>query len=512
MQVAASAGDSASYGQVVVRNTIYLTVAQALTIPLSIAINAVAAYFLGAEAFGYAYFANTLCAFGFLAVGWGHEAVLSAVIAKDHKLAGEMLGSSLAWRAVASVVVYLSLALACYLLGYPAELQWALGLSALMSTVNSMVAAYKDTIRGLERTDIPAYAHVAQQVIATILVCVVLFAGGKLNAALFAQAVAGAIVLVVIVRSLRSVGVGRISVRWSTVKSLTAGGVPFLALGFAMALQPSIDALFLSKMAPPEVMGWFAVTRRLVGALLLPATALLGALYPTLCRLHGTDMDAFKRATSGALRSVSVLVAPVAIGCALFPDIGVALFSRTAFRPAEDNLRVISVFVALVYFSMPLGLCIMAAGRQRAWSVVQCLCVLTALILDPLLVPIFQSNYGNGGLGLCIAAGISEAIMIGFGVALAPRGTFDRAFGRLLLVVAVSGAAMAIVGVLALPLSSYGAAPLALATYAVVLWLTGGIDATQLRAVRLALGRSPRSAALDENTCATLAPVPLKPV
>ena len=492
MQVAASARDSASYGQVIVRNTIYLTVAQALTIPLSIVINAVAAYFLGAEAFGYAYFASTLCAFGFLAVGWGHEAVLPAVIAKDHSVAAEMLGSSLAWRAMTSVVVYLLLALGCYLLGYPAELQWALGLSALMYTVNSMVAGYKDTIRGLERTDIPAYVHVAHQVIATILVCLVLFVGGKLNAVLLAQAVAGAIVLAAIMRSLRSVGVGRISVRWSTVKSLTVSGVPFLALGFAMALQPSIDALFLSKMAPPEVMGWFAVTRRLVGALLLPATALLGALYPTLCRLHGTDMEGFRRATKGALRSVSIVVVPVAVGCVLFPNIGVALFSRTAFRPAEDNLRVISVFVALVYFSMPLGTCIMAAGRQRAWSVVQCLAVVAAVILDPLLVPVFQTHYGNGGLGLCVVAGISEAIMIGCGVWLAPQGIFDRAFGRLLLLVSVSGTAMAVVGQLALPLSAYVAAPLALAAYGLVLWLTGGIDTDHLQAVRSAL-RRPRA-------------------
>ncbi len=495
MQVAVSASESASDGHVVVRNTVYLTLAQALTIPLSIVINAVAAYFLGAEAFGYAYLAGTLCAFGFLAVDWGHEAVLPSIIARNHAVAGQMLGSSLAWRAGAAVVIYLLLALACYLLQYPAELQWALALTALLSTTNSMVAAYKDTIRGLERTDIPAYAHVAQQIIATILVCVVLFAGGKLNAALIAQTIAATIILVAIMRSLRSVAIGRIRVDWSAVKSLFAGGVPFLALGFAMALQPSIDALFLSKMAPPEVMGWFGVTRRLVGTLLLPATALLAALYPTLCRLHGTDFDGFKRTTRGALRSISIVVAPVAIGCALFPDIGVALFSRTAFGPAEDNLRVMSVFVALVYFSMPLGICIMAAGRQHAWSVVQCLCVVAALILDPLLVPIFQTHYGNGGLGLCVAAGISEAIMIGFGVALAPRGIFDRAFGRLLLVVGVSGAAMAVVGQLALPLSSYVAAPLALAAYAVVLWLTGGVDANHLQAVRSALSR-PRAVAV----------------
>jgi O-antigen/teichoic acid export membrane protein len=166
---------------------------------------------------------------------------------------------------------------------------------------------------------------------------------------------------------------------------------------------------------------------------------LIGALYPTLCRLHTTDTEGFKRTTNGALRSISLLAVPVALGCALYPEIGVALFSRESFRPSEDNLRVMALYLALVYFTMPLGTCIMAAGKERAWSAVQCLCVVTSLMLDPLLVPVFQRRTGNGGLGLCVAAGISEAIMIGFGVALAPMGIFDRRLRRLIWLTLVSG-------------------------------------------------------------------------
>lgn len=485
----AATQERAEDGHIVVRNTVYLTVGQILTVPLTIATNALAAHFLGPEAFGYAYMSGTLCAFGFLIVGWGHEAVLPAAIARNHRVAGLMLGTSLAWRAVMSVVVYAALAFGCYWANYSAELQRALGLTALLWALTLMVAACKDTIRGMERTDIPAYAHVGQGVLTMVLVAVVLFAGGKLEAAMIAQAAACGIVLLAIWRTLGSNGVGRLQVRWSTLRMLTADGIPFMALGLAMALQPNIDALFLSKMAPFEVMGWWGVTRRLVGTLLLPATALVGSLYPTLCRLRATDMDGFHRATRGALRSVSLLVIPVALGCALFPDIGVALFSRSAFRPAEDNLRVISVYVVLVFFSMPLGTAIMAAGKQRAWSVVQGLCVVSSLILDPLLIPYFQRVYGNGGLGLALAAGISEAIMIGFGIALAPRGIFDRSFGRLLLVVTAAGTAMAVVGRLAMPATSYVAAPLSLAAYVAVLWATGGIDGSQLQMVRAAWSR-----------------------
>jgi len=400
-----------------------------------------------------------------------------------------MLGSSLAWRAGTSIIVYAALAFGCYLLKYPAELQWALGLTSLLTTLTYFVATCKDTIRGLERTDIPAYVHVGQQLLAALFVVAALLLGGKLRATLFVQSIAGVIVLAAMWPALRPAGVGALSVRWTTIKSLFNGGTPFVVYGVAMALQPNIDAVFLSKLAPLEVMGWYAVSRRLVGTLLLPATALINALYPTLCRLHATDQNSFARTTNGALRTISLLVVPVALGCALFPELGVALFSRQSFRPAEDNLRVMALLVALVYFSMPIGTCILAAGKQRAWSIVQSLCIVTSLVLDPLLVPVFQRRTGNGGLGLCVAAVVSELIVIAFGVGLAPKGIFDRRLVRLMLLALASGAAMTLVALITKPLMPFVAVPLSLLTYVLGLWLTGAIDEDQMAAIRGTMGR-----------------------
>src|SRR5262249_39699834 len=160
-----------------------------------------------------------------------------------------------------------------------------------------------------------------------------------------------------------------------------------------------------------------------------------------------------------------ILSIPVALGCALFPQIGVAFFSRESFRPAEDNLRVMAFMVALVYFSMPLGSCLLAAGKQKMWSLVQCLCVVVSLVLNPLLVPFFQGRMGNGGVGLGVASVISEALMIGFGIALVPRGVIDRRLTRLIGLTLVAGAAMAGAAFLAKSLTVFVAAPLSLAVY-----------------------------------------------
>jgi O-antigen/teichoic acid export membrane protein len=487
LQTASPSGQDADH--LVIRNTFYLTAAQVLTVPLSIVLNAVAAHYLGAEAFGYTYLAATLCTFGFLAVAWGQDASLPAAVAQRPYDAGTILGTSLVWRAITSVLVYTGLAMLCRALGYNAEMQWALALTAVLFASTNFIWAYKDAIRGLERTDVPAYAHVGQQVLATLLVCLTFVAGGGLRAMLVAQSVACAIVIAILARVVRKIGIHPLSVHWTAMKELITFGAPFMLASVAMTLQPNIDAVFLSKLAPPEVMGWYAVSRRLVGALLLPATALIGALYPTLCRLQASDRAAFNRAANGALRSVALPIAPVALGCAFFPQLGVALFSRKMFGPAEDNLRIYALFIPLVYLSMPLGTAIMAAGRQVAWSLVQCLAVAISIVLNPILVPMFQRTRGNGGLGLCIASVASEIVMVGCALVLLPKGVLDRRLGRVLLGVIVSGIGFA-GAALALPqVPDLLRASIACAVYVVGLWLTGTVNTEQIGALFGALRR-----------------------
>jgi O-antigen/teichoic acid export membrane protein len=485
--------DTATTRRLVLKNTLYLTIAQVLTIPLSIVNNALAAHYLGPEAFGYAYLAFTLTGFAFLAVEWGHQQVLPAMIAKDPQVAGDVFISSMAWRSSTAIVISAALLLWARLLHYSAVFQWTLAITCLVTTLTSFVAACKDTIRGLERTDIPAIVHVGQQVLMVALVATVLVLGGDLIANLMAQAVAAVIVLLLLWPAMRRLGVTGMSVRWRNIQLLFQNGTPFVALGFTLALQPNIDAFFLSKLAPEEVMGWFAVARRLVGALLLPATALIGALYPTLCRLHVTDPEGFRRTTNDALRSVALVATPVALCCALFPEVAINLLGGHSFGPAAANLRAFALFIPLVYFSMPLAACITAAGKQRVWSIIQILCAAVCLVLDPLLIPLFQRRMGNGALGVCVAAVATEALTVAGGAMLVPHGVFDRKLGRVILLTLIAGVAMTIVAQLSRVATPFVAAPLSLIAYAGTLWWLGAVEPSQVAAIRSAIARRGRA-------------------
>lgn len=479
----------------VLRNTLFLVVAQVLVTPMSMLINAVLARRLGPGDFGTIYLASTFASCGFLFVTWGHDGAIPAIVARERARAGAIVGSSLVWRFGMTFVVYGLLAGACRVLGYGPSLQGALALVVLGSFFTNTSSAWHDTVRGFERSELTAYALVGQQLLAVVLVVPTVLAGGGLRAALGAQALVSAIVALFVARAAYRIIGSPFAFRKETLRALLSGGSPFLVLGIVASLQPNIDAVFLSRLATPEAIGWQAAAAKLVGVLVFPAYALVSPLYPTLCRLYTEDFSRYCRSTSDALRLVTIIVVPLAVGCMAYPEIGIGLFSEQGFGPATSNLRILSVFVLLVYFSMTLNVVLGASNRQRKWAATQFGCVAISAIADPFLVPWFQRRWGNGGVGICVACVLSETLMVLIGFWIAPRGIVDRALLKGVALGLGAGGAMAMAARL---MSGFVppilAAPIAVMTYAASLWLTGGVDREQLQAIRVALTRKMRRA------------------
>lgn len=467
-----------------VKNTVYLTAAQAATIPIAVLMNGLLGRYLGAEAFGYIYLAGTTCAFAVLALEWGQQGAVPALVARDKERAGLILGTSLAWRGLMAFVTAAAVALACELLGYTEAQKWAVALTFPVSVLTSLSTGFKDTIRGFERTDIPALVHVGQQIMNVVVIVPVLLLGGHLREVLLASLVVALIAVLVLRYALRSLGVRRLTFERSMLKQMFAMGTAFVFFELAMVLTPTINANFLSKLVPAEVTGWFGVSQKLVGLLIFPASALIGALYPTLCRLHIEDQAEFGRVTRNSLYGTSLLAVPAAVGCGMFPELGIMIFDSTKFAGAADHLRVMAVFVFLVYFSMPLGTAILACNKQRIWALVQVMCILVAVAGNPFLIPYYQKLNGNGAIGTCITLVLSELFVVGCGIALAPRGIFNGELIKSLALAALAGGAMAGAAWLTKPISLFLAVPAAVLTYAVVAYFSGAIQPSTLDMIK----------------------------
>lgn len=469
-----------SANRLVLKNTLFLVGAKVLTAPLSVLVTAVIARHLGAADYSYIYLASTFTGFGMLCVIFGQSGALPAMVAVDRTRAGELLGTSLVWRLASGGFVYGVVALACVVLGYDLVFHQALALVFMGALVMAIAGACVETIRGYERTDVDAYLNVGATLVTAGITIPLVLLGGGLMSVLSVGLVTSTAAVVFVSRFLRPVGVPRLSASRSTLKELLHRGYPFFFFSLAAALQPTVDAAFLSRLAPAEAVGWYAASAKLEGLIVFPASALVTALYPTLCRLYADQREQFNQTTRSTLQTATLLTVPVAAGCGLFPELGYLVYGSSEFEEVADNLRVLSLHLFLVYMSMPLGSAILAAGRARAWSVVQALCVVVSAVVDPILIPWFQAKTGNGGLGVCWASVASEVMMVSLGIWLLPSGVLAIGMLRPMLAALAGGGSMAVVAYLLGGFPALLVAPIALVVYAFTLWLTGALSRDQI--------------------------------
>jgi O-antigen/teichoic acid export membrane protein len=463
----------------VLRNTLILVGAQFVGIPLSIFVNAVMGRKLGPSDFGFMNLATNLCGFAFMIVEWGHNGVLPRVIAQNPARSGALLGSSIASRVGLSVIISLCLAVMSWLL-YPLAFLPLLGLVALQNLFLSVSTAYQDSARGFERTDVTAIGRIGGQLLNAALVLPVLFLGGGLMPAMTAAMVASFLVMPLIINRTYNIGVGKPSFDRRELTYLTRSGWAFMATTAAMTALGFVDTLTLSKLATPEVFGWNAAAQKLVGTLLVPSAALIASLYPTLSRLIVEDPEQYKVTLRRSINGTGLLAIPLALSCALYSDLGVAIYGKSGYAPASQNLVVLSGLVLLVYFSMPLSSALLAAGRHVAWAWIQFGCVLLRLVLDLLLIPWFQTHYGNGGMGVCVASVLCEIVLVGMALYMIPRGVINRDLAKVLGKGVLAGIAMAAAALGLRSINPWLAAPIAATVYFGVLYLVGGVDMTQV--------------------------------
>lgn len=470
-----------STNKLVFRNTMLLVGAKILAIPLSVATNAIVARYVGATDYSYIYLASTFTTFGLLFIVFGQSGALPALVAVERSRAGAFLGTALAWRLAAGVVVYAVLAVASLALGYPLEFHYAFALVYAAALVTALTGAILEAIRGFERTDVDAMVNVGTPFFSAVLIIPVVLLGGGLNAVLALGVGVAGVALVFASRFVKSVGIGKLSATRPVVKLLLTKGYPFLFFSTALALQPLVDASFLAKLAPAEVVGWHAAAGKLVGLIVFPASALITALYPVLCRLHEENKASYAATTRSTLLTSMVLMVPVALCCGLFPQVGVVVFGEKDFGPVAQNLRVLSIHVFLMYLSMPIGSAVLASGRARGWSLIQMICVVISLVLDPILVPWFQTNYHNGGLGICWAAIASEVFMVSFGIWMLPRAVWGLTMVRPVVGALLGGVAMVAVAWVLRDIHWLFVAPLTLVVYSGLLWITGAVGREQVQ-------------------------------
>ncbi len=424
----------------VARNAAHLVLGQAGTTLLAVLLSAALGRSLGAAEFGTFFVLTSMTAFAFVVVEWGQGQYVVREVARRPSAASALLAGAVTNRGVGAVAAAAVTALSAALLGYDRR---TCGLAALMLATLTpffLAQAYGATFRGRERMDCDALVSVANKLLTFTFTVVALVLGGGLLGVILAQALAGlgALALAVVLGRRLGLAVARPSV--AIARELVLGGTPIVAMSLAIAAQGYIDAVVLSKLAPPHVVGWYGAAKSILGTLVAPAALLGTAAFPAMSRA-ASDPVRLGAELRSSMRPLLLLAAIGGVGTYLFADLGVAIvYGADRFGPASTVLKAFAPGLFLLFVDVLLGSAIVAAGRATALAVAKVLNLLAIVGLELLLVPVFQARNGNGAIGVVVAFAASEILMFGAAVLVIPRAALSRALfadlGRALLLAA----------------------------------------------------------------------------
>jgi O-antigen/teichoic acid export membrane protein len=449
----------------VAHNAVYLGLGQVVTTVLTMLFSAAIARTLGAAEFGLLYLLTSIGAFAYVFVDWGHGTYITREIARHPERSGEMIGSVLVVRVVSAVIMCALAVGLCWLFDYERRTLDYAALLILAWIPQYLGLSYAWAFRGRERMEYDALIQVVLKLSMLVFAAACLWLGGRLLGLIAVYAVAGMVTCGVAVAMYQRLGFAPLQFSLGTAVELVRDGASMMAIALAIAVQPYIDANLLYKLAPANVVGWFGAAWVVAGTLVAPATILGATLYPRLSRVAMVPHE-FSHTLRTGFRGLALVSVLGGVGAFLFGDLAIGIiYGEQKFRPAAQIVQAFAPALMLVYIDMLLGYSILAIGKAGQLAKVKVASVLVTTGVELVLIPYFQSRFGNGGIGIVLAMATGELVMVAGAITLI-RDVVDRAmladFAR-----ALSAGVVTVLIVRAVPaIPAFLGIPVCLATFA----------------------------------------------
>ena len=423
IEAAASAGIVAS----VVRNVSAMIAGQVVSFALAFALRVALGRYLGDVGFGKLTFALSIGAIFSTVGGLGLSPLVAKEAARALHLGGRYLANGMALRLLVGLPLYGGFCLIVTLLKSDSEtrtLAYLVGLAFLVDLLVSMTGAL---FQAHEKMVYISLGLIVEKLLTTGLSIWALSIGYGVVAVGWVMVAAAAVNLVASLWFLTRLGPLRFSVDPGMLRSLLVAGAPFFVWAVFATIYFRIDATMLSLMTNDAVTGWYGVSYTLYETLGFLPAMLKTVLLPILSRLFASDRTGFRVTFSQAFYAYSLITPPIAFGTfALARPIVGLIYPLDQFANAVGVLQILSLGFIPLFYNILLATVVVAADKQRFWSLTAVACAVLNPALNLFLIPHFQSTMGNGGVGAAWATNLIEMFLLFAGLALVPRGLLGQ--------------------------------------------------------------------------------------
>jgi O-antigen/teichoic acid export membrane protein len=231
------------------------------------------------------------------------------------------------------------------------------------------------------------------------------------------------------------------------------GGFPFLTWMLTLAVTGGADRVILGFFVPVAEVGWYAAAYRIFIIPVFIPNLIMTPLFPALSRsVHA--YDTIRRTIAKTLRIVLLLMVPMTAGIVVVaPAIPTVLGWPADFENAVPLMVILSLQLPILAVDMVFGAVLLAIGRQGPWVTVGVATTLCKLLIDVLVIPVFENIAGDGAIGASLVSLLAEFAMFGGALILIPKTLVDVRVAWDAVRITIAGAGTVIVGTALMPVA-----------------------------------------------------------
>ncbi len=406
----------------VLKNSSIMLFQHVFTMASSFAVMLFLPRYLGPQEYGRLYLAMALTGMFQILVNYGSGYLIVKKVAREPEQTASIFINTLAFRLMLAALS------CCLMMGVAFVLQYSreVFIVLIVFSVNLFVGAGNSTLfacfQGHGLLKYTSISAMADRLFSSTVIILALLLGAKALGIAVIGALAGALNLTILVFYSRHIFLEKPKVQWGSVFTEFQSGFPYFLFAVFSTIYYRIDVIMLSKMTPEVVVGHYGASYRLFESLNLPYI-LTTALYPVLSRLWGKEEEIHKRTMQKSLEYVILLGLPLSVGVIWFSREAIGLFyGLSAYEPSIVLLQVLTGGLVFLYVDMILGTTLLASDKQKQLMIISLVAIVANVLLNYLLIPIFQVRNGNGAIGAALATGITEMGIMVSALYLLPRG------------------------------------------------------------------------------------------
>lgn len=161
----------------------------------------------------------------------------------------------------------------------------------------------------------------------------------------------------------------------------------FLGIDGTVAIESSLNVVFLSKFATVKEVGLYSSAAQLLVPLLLVYSSIAQSIFPLMCRKVAPGYQALRRIAEQATQGLLVLALPMVAGIFFLGEGALTLlYKNRAFLEAVPALRIMAWTLILQVFTFVLGQVLLATHRERITFRITVVDLLVNLSVGPFLI------------------------------------------------------------------------------------------------------------------------------